>query len=220
MPYSGAVSSSLWVSCCNSSALLRADRCYRQTAMQSGRPPMDTDDSGMSVPSASPTASSAKQSFSDAFTGVRGFCLIFSGNTLEIMTILVVLLLSFERKLQHFRLVAHHLLVHRTATWWLRSACCQCCILLRIARGLRAGHDRTLYWSRWNYDRAPSCDVARAFPPTTSSWISAPWCSSAKHPPVAFVFKGLNSPFQISHQRPALTFIDEHRQDKWPIHRV
>ena len=39
----------------------------------------------------------------------------------------------------------------------------------------------------------------------------------AKHSSVAFVFKGLHSPFQISRQRPALTSTEEHRQDKWPI---
>ena len=33
--------------------------------LQCGRPPMDTDDSGLPVSSASSTASSAKQSFSD-----------------------------------------------------------------------------------------------------------------------------------------------------------
>ena len=38
----------------------------------------------------------------------------------------------------------------------------------------------------------------------------------AKHPSVAFVFKGLDSPFQISRQRPALASIEKHRQDKWP----
>ena len=34
---------------------------------------------------------------------------------------------------------------------------------------------------------------------------------------VAFVFKGLDLPFQMSRQRPALTSIWKHWQDKWPI---
>ena len=41
------------------------------------------DDSRVSVSSASSTASSAKQSFSDEFTGVRAFCIIFSRNILN-----------------------------------------------------------------------------------------------------------------------------------------
>ena len=49
------------------------------------------------------------------------------------MDIPVVLLLSFERNFQHIHLLAQHLFLHRTTTWWLRSACCQCCILLRLA---------------------------------------------------------------------------------------
>ena len=39
----------------------------------------------------------------------------------------------------------------------------------------------------------------------------------AKHPSVGFVFKGPDSPFQISRQRQALTPIEEHRQNNWPI---
>ena len=73
---------------------------------------------------------------------------------LEIMDILVVLPLSFEINLQHFHLVAQQLSLRRSTAWWLRSAGCQCCIrLLRLARGLRARHDRTLSWNRWSYDR-------------------------------------------------------------------
>ena len=39
----------------------------------------------------------------------------------------------------------------------------------------------------------------------------------AKHPPVAYVFKGLDSPFQVRCQRPALTFIKQYWQDKWIV---
>ena len=55
-----------WASCCNSSSLLPSRLMSLSSAkrkLQSGRPPMDTDDSGLSVSSASSTASSAKQSF-------------------------------------------------------------------------------------------------------------------------------------------------------------
>ena len=86
------------------------------------------------------------------------------------MDILVVLPVSFERNLQHFHLVAQRLSVHRTTTWWFRSAGYQCFTLLKLARGHRNRHDRTLSWSRWNYDRAPT-DVPSAFPPTAWSSI-------------------------------------------------
>ena len=95
------------------------------------------------------------------------------------MDILVVLPLSFKRNLQHFSLAAQHLSLHPTMTWWFHSPGCQCCILLRLARGLPARHDRTLSWSRWNYDRAPS-DVPSAFPPVASNWISVLWCCDLK----------------------------------------
>ena len=39
----------------------------------------------------------------------------------------------------------------------------------------------------------------------------------AKHPSVAFVFKGLDSPFHVSRQCPALTSIWKHWQCNWPI---
>ena len=87
------------------------------------------------------------------------------------MDIPAVLPLSFEKNLQYFQLVARHLSLHRTMTWWLRSAGCQ-----RLARGLHVRHNRTLSWSLWNYDRAPS-DVLSAFPPAASSWISVLWYS-------------------------------------------
>ena len=47
---------------------------------------------------------------------IRASCIIFSKNILilEIMDILVVLQMSFERSLQHFHLVAQHLLLRRT----------------------------------------------------------------------------------------------------------
>ena len=50
--------------------------------LESGSPPTDADDSGVSVSSASSTALSAKQSLSDELTGVRAFCMI-SGNILN-----------------------------------------------------------------------------------------------------------------------------------------
>ena len=37
----------------------------------------------------------------------------------------------------------------------------------------------------------------------------------AKHTPIAFVFKRLDSPLQIRHQRPPLTSIEQYWQDKW-----
>ena len=52
---------------------------------------------------------------------------------LGIVDIRVVLLLSLEINLQHFCLVAQRLSFHRTTTWWLRSAGCQVCILLKLA---------------------------------------------------------------------------------------
>ena len=51
--------------------------------LQSGRPQMDTDDSGVSVSLASSTASSATQSASDAFELVAAFRIIFSWNILN-----------------------------------------------------------------------------------------------------------------------------------------
>ena len=45
-------------------------------------PPTETDDSGVSVSSAYSTASSAKL-FTDEFTGVRAFCIIFARNILN-----------------------------------------------------------------------------------------------------------------------------------------
>ena len=82
---------------------------------QSGRPPVDTDDSRVLVSSASSTASSAKAVISsDEFTGVGAFCVIFSRNMLNN---------TGDNghpchtpNLQHFHLVAHHLLLHRTTT--------------------------------------------------------------------------------------------------------
>ena len=58
-------------------------------------------------------------------------------------------------------------------------------ILLRLARCHHARHDRTLYWSWWNYETPPS-DVPSAFLPTALSCISVQWyflkaaCSSSK----------------------------------------
>ena len=39
----------------------------------------------------------------------------------------------------------------------------------------------------------------------------------AKYSPVAFVFKGLNSPLQFRRQRPALISIAQYWQDKWLV---
>ena len=50
--------------------------------LQSGRPPMDADDRVVSIYSATSTASSANQSLSDDFTGVRAFS-IFSVDILN-----------------------------------------------------------------------------------------------------------------------------------------
>ena len=61
-----------------SSSTLSANR-----KLHSGRPPMDTDDSGMSVSSASSAAWSAKLSFSDGCWVVKAFCIIFSRNMLN-----------------------------------------------------------------------------------------------------------------------------------------
>ena len=61
-----AVTSSRSVSCGSSS--LRPSRSMSSASckLQSGRPQMDTDESGISVSSSSSTTSPAKQSFSDA----------------------------------------------------------------------------------------------------------------------------------------------------------
>ena len=50
------------------------------------------------------------------------------------MDIFVILLLWFERNPRHFHLVSWHWSLHRTSTLWLKSADCQCCIPLRLAR--------------------------------------------------------------------------------------
>ena len=47
---------------------------------------------------------------------------------------IVVLLLSFERNLRHFHLVTQHWSLHHTPIWWLQSAGCRCCILVRLAK--------------------------------------------------------------------------------------
>ena len=41
-----------------------------------------------------------------------------------------------------------------------------------------------------------------------------------KHSPVAFLFKGLDSPLQIRHQRQALTSIQQYWQDKWLVELI
>ena len=66
MPYLAAVSSSLRVSCSMSYSLLPSrSMSSANRKLKSGRPPMGTDDNGVSVSSASSTASSVKQSFTD-----------------------------------------------------------------------------------------------------------------------------------------------------------
>ena len=74
------------------------------------------------------------------------------------MDILVVLPLSLKRNLHHFYLVAQHLTFRRRMTSIPK---------LSMSYSLKT---RSLSWSWWNYDRAPS-DVPSAFPPTRlNSW--------------------------------------------------
>ena len=125
---------------------------------------MDTDDSGMSMSS----ASSAKQPFSDGCWGVKASCAIFSMNLLNgtghpCRTPTVVWNKAMTLQPQRWSL-------HRTTSWWLQSVGCQFCIHLRLVRNHHARH-RTLSWNRWNCDRIPF-DVTRTFPPTVEYLFS------------------------------------------------
>ena len=119
MPYPTASLSSLSVSWWSSSMPRSSWMSSANHELQSSRPPLDTDDSGVSISSASSAASSAKQSFFHGLWGVEAFYIISSRNILNSTgdngrpsndsgsaerIILPALPLSFERNLRHFHL--------------------------------------------------------------------------------------------------------------------
>ena len=132
----------------------------------------------------------AKWSFSDGRWAVKVFCIIFFRNILNsdgynghpCRNCIV-----WRKKLLHFRLVPLGWPLHRTTTWWLQSAGCRCCILLKFARGYHARHNQTL---SWRCERAHS-GVPNVSPPTPLIWI----CLFSDTPPWSgnrfFLFKDL-----------------------------